>query len=187
MCFTRTFMELKLILLHIGRLASSSFTRTFMELKQASGNHATHGTACFTRTFMELKRWYTTTSYLTGHSFTRTFMELKLEYCCLRSYQGSVLLVPLWNWNKMDRKNEDQLREVLLVPLWNWNLHLLNHGLKNGLFYSYLYGIETRFGASIVPEMSVLLVPLWNWNVRFPTSSQCLCCFTRTFMELKLH
>ena len=55
-------------------------------------------------------------------SFNRTFMELKLQYRnWTKDFFTSVLIVPLWNWNRVvdDKNYPDEY--VLIVPLWNWN------------------------------------------------------------------
>ena len=42
-----------------------------------------------------------------------------------------------------------------------------------------------RSSVSPVKSTSVLIVPLWNWNGDAGVSARRLCCFNRTFMELK--
>ena len=75
--------------------------------------------------------------------FTRTFMELKRRS-----------IVPCVGHSR-----------VLLVPLWNWNSNLFVVSTVAVVFYSYLYGIETRKSRSFLnADIWVLLVPLWNWN-----------------------
>ena len=97
--------------------------------------------------------------------FNRTFMELKLGKPGLSAYEvWLVLIVPLWNWNSLQRERRWAPSCVLIVPLWNWNGSRWCHG---------------------VCSTGVLIVPLWNWNRG--AASHCLprACFNRTFMELK--
>ena len=52
---------------------------------------------CFNRTFMELKLYSDMASKQGQYCFNRTFMELKSIKAVVRSFQLTVLIVPLWN------------------------------------------------------------------------------------------
>ena len=91
-------------------------------------------------------------------------MELKSRCCTSHHADHHVLIVPLWNWNPLERRRSEQNLSVLIVPLWNWNKV-----------------IKTESDC----VQYVLIVPLWNWNDGFADrlcwedGSNC------TFMELK--
>ena len=56
--------------------------------------------ACSNRTFMELKYEYKDGDINPLPCSNRTFMELKCIFKSIASEQFTVLIVPLWNWNK---------------------------------------------------------------------------------------
>ena len=142
-----------------------SFTRTFMELKHRSLLRPAPRAWRFTRTFMELKHFICEVLYIAITQFYSYLYGIETSVLHNRPIQCRVLLVPLWNWNTgsqfvlmtsqcftrtfMELKLAAVTcyaitRLVLLVPLWNWNFVPLTHTVKSFLFYSYLYGIETR-------------------------------------------
>ena len=49
---------------------------------------------------MELKSWKISDRYIKTHSSNRTFMELKLHIYFQVLQLLTVLIAPLWNWNK---------------------------------------------------------------------------------------
>ena len=159
--------------------------RTFMELKYVSvipptlnltvlivplwnwnlQNRIINSTSiCSNRTFMELKY---TTSLCEAPSFersNRTFMELKCKIAKARSYGLSVLIVPLWNWNRREFQRWKTLEG------------------SNRTFME----LKWRSAETISMLQVVLIVPLWNWNRCFNRNlSKTQKSSNRTFMELK--
>ena len=113
-------------------------------------------------------------------------MELKYKRCSNLATILGVLIVPLWNWNKIPPRRfapalssnrtfmelkyvkstvRRKWRGVLIVPLWNWN---------------------TRYWTFVCFKMLVLIVPLWNWNRQKYEALKTRQSSNRTFMELKL-
>ena len=118
-CFNRTFMELKALIVINNEMWCLRFNRTFMELKEASIVLCVFWISCFNRTFMELKAIGTSwtsfrlpfQSHLYGiesrrarwvshhtNRFNRTFMELKEGTREMYDLQVAVSIAPLWNW-----------------------------------------------------------------------------------------
>ena len=114
-------------------------------------------------------------------------MELKFQRRALLPMVLFVLIVPLWNWNKVDSrtsifiggsnctfmelKSLCRIKEcswlfVLIVPLWNWN--------SKKKIHKYLF-------------QKVLIVPLWNWNIGLTNADATLSSSNCTFMELKFY
>ena len=97
-----------------------------------------------------------------------------------------VLIVPLWNWNEIKDILSENECLVLIVPLWNWNMSAISKIIKRS-FCSNCTFMELKWRTSLTrcSRALVLIVPLWNWNdltsflIVFPTCSNC------TFMELK--
>ena len=81
-------------------------------------------------TFMELKY-----ALLLGEqrSLVRsncTFMELKSASLRRKNWQHDVLIVPLWNWNRLKVDKYFEPYCVLIVPLWNWNKAITSASTK---------------------------------------------------------
>ena len=159
---------------------------------------------------MELKLGISLSVSIHEGSFTRTFMELKPVFFIVAKNWSSVLLVPLWNWNNLFGVFRRKRRKVLLVPLWNWNgrsgirckvflrvllVPLWNWNLRPAedqeqvqVFYSYLYGIETKKSVYLHIER----MEFYSYLYGIETTHRCngsgiRISFTRTFMELKLY
>ena len=118
-CFTRTFMELK--------LECDKFKENKEEFYSYLYGIETHLYNAFLLfqvvLLVPLWNWnFGSTPMKTSWiCFTRTFMELKLETDKAFCIDIQVLLVPLWNWNRLAAISTAFART----------------------FYSYLYGIET--------------------------------------------
>ena len=129
------------------------------------------------------------------YRFNRTFMELKCTSSCTGKTTLVVSIVPLWNWNSVAR--DDNM-------LWPTSFNRTFMELKlvcscsdrgEGVFQSYLYGIEIRsrywsphsrqsFNRTFMElkfifttfygcgHYIVSIVPLWNWN---PVSQWATC------------
>ena len=122
--------------------------------------------APFNRTFVELKSWRFVTNACFLQSFNRTFVELKSRLAGIGLFDGNTLLIePLWNWNKRREEQGQICYSLLIEPLWNWNNALVRLGaIANWL----------------------LIEPLWNWNTSVhPPLSFLSHAFNRTFVELK--
>ena len=125
----------------------------------------------------------------------------------LRWWWWSVLIVPLWNWNRLAicsspssvRSNrtfmELKLKMVLLtlviamvliVPLWNWNKYHKTFDVTSWDSSNRTF-MELKYWWVLLVHLflPVLIVPLWNWNeVLISWFSGCTSS-NRTFMELK--
>ena len=140
-------------------------------------------------------------------SFNRTFMELKFFRRISIIHRHVVLIVPLWNWNRLaaaytwdlDGFNRTFMELkfiidisifnmellVLIVPLWNWNaLGSFKIDEKEVLIVPLWNWNVTRCYRPI-RLYNVLIVPLWNWNIQPTMVSIRQLSFNRTFMELK--
>ena len=114
-------------------------------------------------------------------------MELKFNRTSNWRNRSTVLIVPLWNWNRSLRTKPRSVSRVLIVPLWNWNelrgaVQAEREPRSNCTFME----LKSHQGTCPSSVYLVLIVPLWNWNSRQVKqileplySSNC------TFMELK--
>ena len=119
---------------------------------------------CSNCTFMELK-WDNGHLLFLFYCSNCTFMELKCWSKSTASARGWVLIVPLWNWNRQEGKEEDNGEGS--------NCTFME--LKSE--YDWVHAINPR----------VLIVPLWNWNPLKAVGSFFVGCSNCTFMELKWH
>ena len=120
--------------------------RTFMELKWWNWLAQGTSTRCSNRTFMELKYMIGKGRGLATNSSNRTFMELKSNTSTKKGSSSTVLIAPLWNWNRYLAGDGRRLLWVLIAPLWNWN-------------WPIAYGERSLY--------CVLIVPLWNWYGKY--------------------
>ena len=91
-------------------------------------------------------------------------MELKFRKPLSKVYPPMVLIVPLWNWNRIFFNSEDKRFES-----------------SNRTFMELKYiDIDDVFSTS-----DVLIVPLWNWNTCKGCTKLAILSSNRTFMELK--
>ena len=115
-----------------------------------------------------------------------TVVELKQKSTRRIEYFGTVLIVPLWNWNVISGSSGYLLHTVLIVPLWNWNearKFFRDMSLRINCTVVELKPNRSQAGLTTkgcinctVVELkhdrikkenvdgNVLIVPLWNWN-----------------------
>ena len=91
-------------------------------------------------------------------------MELKLIIKITEHTVKNVLIVPLWNWNRLPARGRSHTRSVLIVPLWNWNDERLRY---------------------VTAACGVLIVPLWNWNMGCKSKNNRWLSINCTVVELK--
>ena len=119
-------------------------------------------------------------------SFNRTFMELKWWNGQVSLVDRTVLIVPLWNWNKIKLVWVIRKKLVLIVPLWNWNLtYFATYCGAAPVLIVPLWNWNRIPPARLPTPEIVLIVPLWNWNHAERHIVNWLKGFNRTFMELK--
>ena len=76
----------------------------------------------------------------------------------------SVLIVPLWNWNRDRHTIMTAVGIVLIVPLWNWN------SVGREVAFAFKRSNRTFMELKLLTligyllSLLVLIVPLWNWN-----------------------
>ena len=136
-------------------------------------------------------------------------MELKYGLTLEGVVRNDVLIVPLWNWNRVVDHAETDVEfgsnrtfmelklinmalkaskiQVLIVPLWNWNMSLIEEfSCKMKVLIVPLWNWNLYANSSAYKANHVLIVPLWNWNwAMWSQTSLELGSSNRTFMELK--
>ena len=119
-------------------------------------------------------------------SFNRTFMELKFLHTEANQNQHQVLIVPLWNWNRILQRCflvcssfNRTFMELKFNAMRPWKV---KESSFNRTFMELKWSIWTLW----TTRACVLIVPLWNWNLTLNRKAQTPSSFNRTFMELKL-
>ena len=112
-------------------------------------------------------------------------MELKYSAKSEISDSTAVLIVPLWNWNKLYDYQEEGVRSsnctFMELKLWSLILRLLNFLSSNCTFME----LKSLSSNRERVKRKVLIVPLWNWNWKTLAFSVSLLGSNCTFMELK--
>ena len=116
-------------------------------------------------TFMELKCYHLAQAYGVAVRSNCTFMELKLILCINMHFKPACSNCTFMELKYKKKREKAQKISVLIVPLWNWNRKRLFrfcfHFSSNCTFMELKYvcfSVETRL-------YIVLIVPLWNWNI----------------------
>ena len=86
------------------------------------------------------------------------------------------------------QRHSRQRYVVLIVPLWNWNrLKILLRAERTSCFNRTFMELKYPCAQRHKPSHAfVLIVPLWNWNVLLSPAIGAASGFNRTFLELKL-
>ena len=122
-------------------------------------------------------------------------------------FAPSVLIAPLWNWNRLAKAKDRAPFKVLIAPLWNWNpataagislmirsnrtfMELKSpstaaHTSPRRILIAPLWNWNWSVLQVVAFDPKVLIAPLWNWNWIFLGSQQDFTRSNRTFMELK--
>ena len=122
----------------------------------------------------------------------------------------NVLIVPLWNWNKIRPFVRACGLSVLIVPLWNWNTYKKGQDIQKkkrinctvvelkhwdvriaeiciDSINCTVVELKPALAAIRCSSISVLIVPLWNWNLACLSEVLFwLFCINCTVVELKL-
>ena len=186
MSINRTFMELKLNPKTGGQTAVPRYQSNLYGIEtRGSDIHPYRG-------FLYQSNLYGIETLLNPPSswiwwcINRTFMELKPRIRKAQTPSKPVSIEPLWNWNHLHARRQQEGSHVSIEPLWNWNiifLLLLKNLISINRTFMELKQLSIK---SNTATNFVSIEPLWNWNVRGVLLQVRATGINRTFMELKL-